>query len=83
MNQIVTIKGMTCGGCVKTVEKALSTIAGVQEVSVSLNPPQADLQTAQKISDDDMNKVLSEAGSYRVETTENNEQKKSGGSCCC
>ena len=82
MNQIVSIKGMTCGGCVKSVEKALSTIEGVQEVSVTLNPPQADLQAAQTVTDQLINKALSAAGDYRVTTTEDNEPKKSAGSCC-
>ena len=82
MNQIVSIKGMTCGGCVKSVEKALSTIEGVQEVSVTLNAPQADLQAAQTVTDQQINKALSAAGDYRVTTTEDNEPKKSAGSCC-
>lgn len=82
MNQIVLIKGMTCGGCVKSVEKALSTIEGVQEVSVTLNPPQADLHAAQTVTDQQINKALSAAGDYRVASTEDNEPKKSAGSCC-
>lgn len=82
MNQIVLIKGMACGGCVKSVEKALSTIEGVQEVSVTLNAPQAHLQAAQTVTDQQINKALSAAGDYRVATTEDNEPKKSAGSCC-
>lgn len=83
MNQIVGIKGMSCGGCVTTVEKALSNIDGVTGVTVSLNPPQADLQTEQTISDDKINNVLAAAGDYSVGNMDKNEPKKSGGSCCC
>lgn len=30
------IDGMTCGGCVRSVEKALGRVPGVQKVAVSL-----------------------------------------------
>jgi copper chaperone len=83
MEQIVEISGMSCGGCVKSVEKALQTIDGVETAKVTLNPPQANLQTDQKISDDQMNIVLSAAGKYSVAKSDENEPKKSGGSCCC
>ncbi len=36
MQVILRIKGMTCGHCVKAVEKALSEVAGVEKVHVDL-----------------------------------------------
>ena len=35
------VDGMTCGGCVKSVESALKNKEGVQGVQVTLEPPQA------------------------------------------
>lgn len=32
----ITVKGMTCGGCVNSVTKALNGVEGVQEINVSL-----------------------------------------------
>ncbi|MGV8813536.1 MAG: heavy-metal-associated domain-containing protein [Gelidibacter sp.] len=83
MKQEVVIKGMTCGGCVKTVEEALSQIEGVKAVSVSLSPPQAVIHADSAISTAQLQAVLSKAGNYGiVGTQETNEPKKSGGGCC-
>ncbi len=83
MKQQVAIKGMTCGGCVKTVEKALGQIEGVRAVSVNLTPPQAVIQADSTISTAQLQAVLSKAGNYGVAgTQEANEPKKSGGGCC-
>jgi copper chaperone len=32
----ITVKGMTCGGCVNSVTKALKGVNGVQEANVDL-----------------------------------------------
>lgn len=36
MQVILHIKGMSCGHCVKTVEKALGEVPGVEKVQVDL-----------------------------------------------
>jgi copper chaperone CopZ len=83
MEQQVEIKGMTCGGCVKTVEKALSQIEGVKAVSVSLSPPQAVIQADSTVSTAQLQAALSKAGNYSVAgEQETNAPKKSGGGCC-
>lgn len=38
------ITGMTCGHCVKAVEKALSAVDGVQSVKVSLEEGKAEVE---------------------------------------
>jgi copper chaperone len=38
---ILTISGMTCGGCVNSVTKVLQAAPGVQNASVTLVPSQA------------------------------------------
>jgi copper chaperone len=42
MNEIVlAVTGMTCGGCVNSVQKVLTALPGVQSVEVTLAPSQA------------------------------------------
>ncbi len=42
MNEIVlSVTGMTCGGCVSSVTKVLTALPGVQQVDVTLTPGQA------------------------------------------
>ncbi|HUX30061.1 MAG TPA: heavy-metal-associated domain-containing protein [Thiobacillus sp.] len=38
---ILSVTGMTCGGCVNSVQKVLAALPGVQSVEVSLAPGQA------------------------------------------
>lgn len=37
----LTLSGLHCGNCVKSVEKALHEVPGVEKVSVTLSPQQA------------------------------------------
>jgi len=39
--ETMTVKGMTCGGCVNSVTKALNGVAGVQETNVDLDGAKA------------------------------------------
>ncbi len=42
MDEIVlSVTGMTCGGCVNSVQKVLAALPGVQSVEVTLAPGQA------------------------------------------
>jgi copper chaperone len=42
MNEIIlAVTGMTCGGCVNSVQKVLASLPGVQSVEVTLEPGQA------------------------------------------
>lgn len=42
MSEIVlAVTGMTCGGCVASVQKVLTALPGVQSVEVALTPGQA------------------------------------------
>lgn len=42
MNEIIlSVTGMTCGGCVNSVQKVLAALPGVQRVEVTLAPGQA------------------------------------------
>ena len=40
MNTVhIPVEGMSCGGCVSSVQKALSRLSGVSEANASLAPP--------------------------------------------
>lgn len=39
------VQGMTCGGCVDRVAKALQSVAGVTNATVTLHPPRAEVRT--------------------------------------
>ncbi len=42
MNEIVlSVTGMTCGGCVNSVQRVLAALPGVERVEVTLQPGQA------------------------------------------
>lgn len=42
MNEIqLSVTGMTCGGCVSSVQRVLTALPGVQSAEVSLTPGQA------------------------------------------
>lgn len=42
MNEILlSVTGMTCGGCVSSVQKVLQALPGVQSVEVTLDPARA------------------------------------------
>ncbi|MBK6829509.1 MAG: heavy metal translocating P-type ATPase [Flavobacteriales bacterium] len=49
---------MTCGGCVATVRKVLAGHPGVQEVAVTLVPPEAVVTTSAAIAPEDLNALL-------------------------
>ena len=49
---VIAIEGMTCGGCVASVTKALQQVAGVQNVKVALSPAQAEVTFDENMVDD-------------------------------
>ena len=49
MKHTYTIKGMTCGGCKASVEKYLSAIENVTNVSVNLEKGEADITMSHHI----------------------------------
>ena len=84
----LTVSGMTCGACVKHVEKAINSIAGVQKVEVDL------ASSAVKVEGDvtqhlrEIIAALEEDGyPAQVSTDVSSKAKsgscKSGSSCCC
>ncbi len=60
---VLTISGMTCGGCVNSVTRVLKALPGVQQVEVTLVPSQAKLMIDETLVDvPTLKKVVVEAG---------------------
>ena len=83
-----SVSGMTCGACVKHVEKAIASVDGVEKIEVDLASGSAKVQgnvnVAQIIA------ALEEDGYPTVvimdiqgDKESNSSSCKSGGSCCC
>jgi len=65
----VTFKvgGMTCGGCVASVTRVLKAVPGVNDVTVTLSPPEANVQfDAARTSAPELKAAIEGAG-YDVE----------------
>ena len=61
--QILSISGMTCGGCVNSVTRVLKALPGVQHVEVTLVPGQAKLMIDENRVDlPILKKAVTEAG---------------------
>jgi copper chaperone len=43
-DEVLTISGMTCGGCVASVTRVLNALPGVEHVEVTLVPGQAKIR---------------------------------------
>jgi copper chaperone CopZ len=46
--QMLEVKGMTCGGCLRSVQQALSSVPGVERVTVDLSSGRADVEGSAK-----------------------------------
>lgn len=58
----VYIEGMSCNHCKMSVEKALSSIDGVERVEVSLENKNAVIESSREINDDEIKTVIEEIG---------------------
>lgn len=62
-----SVKGMTCGNCVRHVEKAIQGVSGVSSVAVDLDTQQATIQYDSTITTiEAMTSAVTEAG-YTIE----------------
>ena len=64
MQQTFRIDGMHCGGCVARVTRALKTVA--DDATVTLDPPEATVETSAPLSIEDVQAALSQAGDYKA-----------------
>jgi copper chaperone CopZ len=64
MQQVFRIDGMHCAACANRVSQALAPLA--DQVSVTLDPPQAVLQISAPLSLPTVQGALQKAGDYRA-----------------
>ena len=84
----LTVSGMTCGACVKHVEKAINSIAGVEKVEVDLASGSVKVEGDISQQVNEIIAALEEDGyPAKISSSELSEMKsgscKSGTSCCC
>lgn len=63
----VQIKGMTCMGCVSSVEKALYGNKDIKQVSIDLESGKAELKAEDHVNIDQIKAAVSSAGNYSAE----------------
>ena len=79
--EIIKVTGMTCGGCTANVTKALKTINGVNDVTVSLSDGKATVQYDEKLTSPEQLKSAVIGAGYGVDTS-NTAQQSQGKGCC-
>ena len=84
----LTVSGMTCGACVKHVEKAINSIAGVEKVEVDLASGSVKVEGDISQQVNEIIAALEEDGYLaKVNSSASSEIRssscKSGISCCC
>jgi copper chaperone CopZ len=83
MKQKIKIKGMSCGSCAETVEKALQGVEGVTSVQVGLSPPEAIIDKADSVTLNQLNSALLKSGNYSIGEDQTTSPQKNKGGCCC
>lgn len=82
--QITTLKitGMTCGGCVNGVTKALQAVSGVTDASVSLEKAEATIQYDQLATNKDALKSAVKHAGYGAHENGETTSSPTKGGCC-
>ncbi len=84
----LTVSGMTCGACVKHVEKAISAVPGVEGVAVELTSGAVKIQSRIAPNVAQIIEALGEEGYLATVSPdavgkEGRVSCRSGSSCCC
>ena len=65
-----SVAGMSCVGCSKKISTALQKVPGVVSATVTLNPPEAQLEIKGDLSTGLLNEALKHTGAYRLTEVE-------------
>jgi len=76
----MTIAGMTCGGCVSNVTKALNAIGGVKDVVVTLKPGGARIEFDESATSPAQLRAAVQHAGYDVNA--DTEKSQATGGCC-
>lgn len=72
MKKEYEIQGMSCGGCVSSIKRALLQVPDVTEVEVHLNPQGAVITMNNSVGVDELQAELTKAGHYTIKESLNN-----------
>ncbi len=80
--EIVKVTGMTCGGCISTVTRALKAGFGGRDVDVSLSAGEATVQFDERLTSPEKLKSAVKGAGYGVDATNTAQKQKGKGGCC-
>lgn len=66
MKKNYELQGMSCGGCVNTVQRMLMQLPDITEVEVQLHPQSAVITMNRAIDIDELQAQLNKAGHYKI-----------------
>lgn len=72
MKKKYELQGMSCGGCVSNVKRALMQVPAVIEAEVHLNPQGAIITMNRSIAADELQTQLNTAGHYTIKEVVSN-----------
>lgn len=72
MKKSYELTGMSCGGCVNNVKRALLQNPDVTEAEVQLNPSTAIITMDKSIGVDDLQQLLNKSGHYTIKESVSN-----------
>ena len=77
--ETLKVGGMTCGGCVNAVTKALKALEGVKDVAVSLQAGEATIEFDEQTTSSERLRATVQSAGYEVQDSGGTQQKKSCG----
>lgn len=66
MKKSYELRGMSCGGCVKTVKQALLQVPDISEAEVHLDTQKVSLTMSKLVDVAELQSELSKAGHYKI-----------------
>ncbi len=66
MKKHYELEGMSCGGCVNSVKRALLQVQDVEDVEVQLHPPSAVITMNKSINVNELQSQLNKARHYTI-----------------
>lgn len=78
--ETLKVGGMTCGGCVNAVTRALKAVEGVKDVAVSLTPGEARIEFDESATSPEHLRATVQQAGYEVDVAGSKSLSKGG--CC-
>lgn len=79
--ETIKVTGMTCGGCVNSVTRALNNVSGVQTVNVELSSGLVSVQYNETLTSSATIKAAIQAAGYGVDSSQSTTNSQGNGCC--